>query len=372
MRVLSVEYEDGVVYIKTDEGVLEREYTPAMLVPSFVRDFLDLDGVSVIEHEHSLELRAPLFTLLDIQKSVSPLTSAYLFIPPERQFLLDSGLSIHSPIVGGMPSLAEPTVSSPAEARAYLLRSERGHPPRVFVENVLFSHRIAADTSLVDRMYLPPDALRVLLSLNLGPDTVLRGRILLPPTRVRLRLPIPVSLKSTDPIFARRKGGDPVSYADGSIAPLSDAVILSSDYEVVYPVTVTHDAPSSLFSSIFSLLETFRRMASVVGVSAGDIGAVLRRSASREVVSAYSYLQAIADILLPLSSYLASSNALTPLGREAFVAGWGLFQREPKVYSGLYRMNDTCSRALSGLEYFLLALSSLPLELPLWWKRQRA
>jgi len=367
-----VDYEDGRVYIQTDNDVLEREYTPAIILPRFARDFLSLDGLSVTDHPHGLEIRGPLHALIDVQKQVSALTPAYLFIPPERQFLLDSGLSIGTEIVDGMPSLSPPSVDAPASARAYLLRTPRGLAPRIFVENVLFKHRIAADTALIDRTFLSPDALRVLLELNLSPEVIGTGDVLLPATRVRISLPMPVSLKSTDPIFAHRRGGDPLSYSSGDVAPLSDALLLSESYDVVYPVTISLTTRAVIPSAVHSLLRMFHRLFASVLPHSGDIVDIASHTHSTDVVSAYSYMQAIADILLPLASYLASSNALTPLGRESFVSGWQLRQREPKVYSGLYGMNHTCLPALSELEYFLLALSSLPLELPHWWKRQRA
>ncbi len=374
MRVLSAEYDDGTVFIHTDSGVLERDYTPALLVPPFAADFLTLDGISVIRREHALELRAPLSTLLDVQRDVSAFTSAYLFLPPERQFLLDNNISIGSGVVDGMPSLSFPVVSSPAEARAYLLRSTHGLAPRIFIENVLYLARIPADTSVLDSIFLDPDALRVIFDLDLSPENIRTGSpgILLPSSRVRLHVPLPIALRSTDPVFARKLGGDPVSYSSGSIAPLSDALLITEDYDVVYPV---YSAPSPLAtipSAILSLLRLFRRFSEIVRPHSSSILDVALHSSSYRAVSAYSYLQAIADILLPLASYLASSNVLTPLGREAFVAGWELHRREPKLYSGLYGKNHTCLPALSELEYFLLALSSLPLELPRWWKRQRA
>jgi len=373
VRVLSAEYDDGTVFIHTDSDVLERAYTPAILVPPFAADFLSLDGVSIIRRKHALELRAPLSTLLDVQRDISALTPAYLFLPPERQFLLDNNLSIGSEIVGGMPSLSLPLASSPRDARAYLLRSPRGLAPRTFVENALYLARIPADTSVLDSIFLDPDALRVVLELNLSPENVLLGAsgTLLPSSRVRLHLPLPVALRSTDPVFARKQGGAHVSYSSGSIAPLSDALLITGDYDVVYPV---HSSPSPLAvipSAVLSLLRLFHHISNAVRPRSSNILDVAFNSSSRRAVSAYSYLQAIADILLPLASYLASSNALTPLGRESLVAGWELRRREPKLYSRLYGKNHTCLPALSELEYFLLALSSLPLELPRWWRRQR-
>ena len=365
VRVENVEYEDGKVYVYSGDCVLEREYTPALLVDPRVVPFLPerLEGK---EHPHALEVRGDLDYLVDVQREVSFLTNAYLFIEPERQFLLEKGFSIGSYVVDGMPSLRLPVFSSWRDALKYLLRTERGPAARTFLENVFYVARVAADLSRVGDVRLPPQALRVVLDLNLCPTTVGSPGVLLPASRVRVSVPLPFTYPSTDPILRKRFGGS-VPVRDGGLVPLADAEVLGLDYRVAVPFTASA-SPGAVQRGIGELLSLFLRMASRARVKGADIEEYALRSGSEGVVSAYAYMEAVSRVLLPLPSFLASTNALTPVGRVNYLTGWELYRREPNAYKRLYASSSTCSPVSKGLECFLLALSSLPLELPRWWK----
>jgi hypothetical protein len=141
VRIESVDYEDGRVYLTASGQQLEYPYEPAILIPPHVYPLISTEGISrIIKHEHSVELRAPLYVLLDVQREVSAFTSAFLFLPPERQFLIDKKMSIGSELNDGMASFSLPSFSSARDALAFLLRSKHGLPPRVFVENVLYEN----------------------------------------------------------------------------------------------------------------------------------------------------------------------------------------------------------------------------------------
>ncbi|HID09633.1 TPA: hypothetical protein EYP13_05360, partial [Candidatus Micrarchaeota archaeon] len=178
MRVESVEYEDGTVYVYTEGDTVEHPYLPALLIDPRIVPYLSAE-VRGREHPHALEVRGSLDYLIDVQREVSRLSNAYLFIEPERQFLLEKGFSIGSHVVDGMPSLRLPSFDSWRDALTFLLRTRRGPAARTFMENVFYAARVAADLSRVDKTRLPPEALRVVLDLNICPTTVGSGDVLL-------------------------------------------------------------------------------------------------------------------------------------------------------------------------------------------------
>ena len=363
-----MEYEDGVVYIHSDSTTLEQPYQPAILVDPRISPYVSED-LAGKKHPHALEVRGSLDYLIDVQRDVSKLTNAYLFIEPERQFLLDRGFSIGSHVIDGMPSLQLPTLDSWRDALTFLLRTKRGPAARTFLENTFYRARAAVDLSRVDRLRLPPEALRTVIELNIDPTTLGSGCILLPASRVRVSLSLPFTYPSIDPLLRKRLGGA-VPVRDGGLLPLADAEVLGLEYDTAVPVLAS-SAPGALQRGLDELFSIFSRMASRVRVKGSNMEDYAFRSRSSEVISAHAYMEAVSRIVLPLSSFLASTNALTPIGRVNYLTGWELHRREPNVYKRLYTSNSTCSRVLKGLEYFLLVLSSLPLELPRWLKYRR-
>ncbi len=371
VRVRSVEYDDGRIFLHTDSDTLEYSYLPSLLIDPRILPFLSEQPLGV-EHPHSFEVRGDLDFLIDLYREASALTGAVLFIEPERQFLLEKGISLGSEFIDGMPSLRLPNFDSWKNALAFLLRSDHGYPPRVFLENMYYSARVAVDLSSVERVRLPPEALRVVLDLNIDPTTILSGDgIILPASRVRPTVDIPFSYPSTDPVLRSRHGGF-VTVSSESVIPLSDAEILGVPYIVLRPIYSSSSSPGILQRSLSHLLDLFTRFFRKVRPRSGRIDEIAARSASSDVVSAYAYMEAISRILLPLSSFLASTNALTPIGRINYLTALELYRREPNTYKRLYADNPLCSHVSNALEYFLLALSSLPLELPRWWRFPRA
>lgn len=369
MRILAVEYDDGRMYVHTDRDTLEYPYVPAILIDPRIVKYLS-ETVSGVRHPHALEVRGGIDYLIDLQREVSKLTNAFLFIEPERQFLLERGLSIGSQIVDGMPSFRLPLFDSWRDALTFLLRTRRGPAARTFLENIFYNARVAADLSVVDRLRLPPEALRIVLDLNIDPTTIGSGDVALPASRVRVSTDLPFTYLTTDPVLRKRLGGA-IPVRDGGILPLADAEILGLEYELVAPIPVS-STPGIIQRGLNDLLALFRKMLSRIRVRGKSIEDYALRSSSSEVVSAYSYLEAISHIILPLSSFFASSNALTPIGRVNYLTGWELYRREPNAYKRLYASNSICSHVSSELEYFLLVLSNLPLELPRWWRFKRA
>ncbi|MDN5358497.1 MAG: hypothetical protein PWP76_340 [Candidatus Diapherotrites archaeon] len=370
MRVESVEYDDGTVYVHTESDTLEYPYEPAILFDPRILPYLS-EPPSGVEHAYSFEVRGDVDYLIDLQREISRMTNAYLFIEPERQFLLDKGISIGTEIVDGMPSLRLPPLSSWRDALTFLLRTDHGPVPRVFLENVYFQHRVAVDLSHVRRVRVPSEALRVVLDLNIDPTTLsFKGGRLLPASRVRVSVDIPFNFPSTDPVLRERFEGL-VPVGRSGVLPLADAELLGLDYDVVVPV-FSSERPGVLQRAVGRLFGIFNHMLRRIRVRGSTIEEYALRSSSSEVISAYAYIEAISRIVLSLAPFLASTNVLTPVGRENFLTGWEMYRRDPNTYKRLYADNPVCSRVSRGLEYFLLALSSLPLELPHWLRYPRA
>ncbi len=370
MRVESVEYDSGRIFLHTESGTLEYPFVPSLLIDKRILPFLS-ERPSGVVHPRSFEVRGDIDYLIDIHREASALTGAVLLIEPERQFLLEKGISLGSEMVDGMPSLRFPHFGSWREALAYLLCTDHGYPPRVFLENIYFSARVAVDLTAVERTRLPPEALRIVLELNIDPTTLTSDSgILLPASRVRPSVDMPFAYPSTDPLLRRRYGGS-VPVSSNSVIPLSDAEVLGVPYKILRPVYSSR-SPGVLQRALSNLLNLFTRFYGKVHPRSDRIDEIAARSTSLEVVSAYSYMEALSRILLPLSSFLASTNALTPLGRINYLTGWELYRREPNTYKRLYADSPICSHVSNALEYFLLALSSLPLELPRWWRYRRA
>ncbi len=364
VRIESVEFDDGRIYVYTSADTLEYPYEPAILIHPAVVPYLS-DVPRGRMYPYAYEVRAPLDVLVGLFREASELTGAVLFIEPERQFLLDRRISLGTEILDGMPSLSLPLFGSWRGALSFILRSSHGPVARVFLENIYYLHRVAVDVGRVDSVKLPSEALRVVLDMNIDPTTVnAPSGILLPASRVRVSVNLPFAFTTTDPLLSKRKGPQ-ITVSNGSAIPLADAEILGLDYKLVLPL-YSSTSPGLLQMELARLFELFERFLRRVQPSPGKIDEIARRTSSERVISAYAYLEAVSRVVLSLPSFLASTNVLTPLGRLNYLTGWNLLRRDPKAYKRLYADNPICSRALNGLESFLLALSSLPLELPRW------
>lgn len=359
-RITDVVYEDGFIHLITDGQDHIIPYTPALLIHPRVYPLVadDVEG-RVAHHPHAVEVRADLDTLVDICRRVSRISSAFLFLPPERQFLLDKHTSLHAEIKGGSPSLSPPSFRSKEEALAYVLRARGGYPPRIFVENVFFTARIAVSLARVRSVYLPPDALREVLSANLSPDS-LGGEHLLPSSIVRVLSGDPVLFPSFWSDVDAGYGRGVLEYGEGKLGILADAEYLNLPYRIVKPITVS-SSPGALPRAILSLL-SFSRASALLSTPRGNIVEIALRTSSPRALSSWYLFEAVAEILSPLPSFLASTGALTPAGRASLIVLHRLRQRAPELYKRLSPHIPVCSRGLSALESFLRGLSSLRLE----------
>ncbi len=359
-RITDVVYEDGFIHLITDGEDHIVPYTPALLIHPRVYSLLadDVEG-TVIHHPLAVEVRADLDTLIDISRRVSRLSSAFLFLPPERQFLLDKHITLYADIRDGSPSLSPPVFRSREEALAYVLRTRRGYPPRVFLENVFFSARIAVDLTRVRNTRLPPDALRDVIAANLSPDS-LGGEHVLPSSIVRVLSGDPLLFPSFWSDVDAGYGVGVLEYGEGRTGILADAEYLGLPYTLIKPITVSSSL-GVLPRAILSLLSLAKTNV-LLSSPQGNIVEIALKTSSPAALSSWYLFEAVADILAPLPSLLASTNALTPAGRVSLVVLYGLRRRAPELYKRLSPHIPVCSRGLSALESFLRGLSSLRLE----------
>ncbi len=350
-------FEDGLITVETSEGPLYFPYTPALLLHPAVFPLLDVD-LPARTHPYAVEVRGPLDDLIRIARRAARLSGAYLLLPPERQFALERGIRLHANLTPHGVSLAVPDLRDDRQALEFLLGPRFGNPALAFLENVFFRARIAADLTFHADVPLSPSALREVFVWNLSPETLGRGDVLLPSSIVRVTAGDPVLFPSCLSDADAGFGKGVLEYGEGRLGVLADAEILGYSYEVVRPQTVSA-SPGLLPRSLASLLSSVP-LTRILSVPVGNIVEIALETDRH--ARFWHLFEAVAHVVSNLSRVLASTNALTPVGRRTLLVAHNLRRRAPEVYKRLSPHIPVCSRGLNVLESFLRALSSLRWE----------